>query len=94
MVYYVFMETLAKADIFFFVTAIAVVAISILIIAICVYILRILADTKNITSKVRKESDEILADVGAVRRIVERQGKRVGGIFGTRKKSSSRKKGE
>lgn len=65
-----------KADIFFFVTAIAVVAVTIFIMAICIYVLRILADAKHITKTVRTESDEILSDVGAVRRMVERQGKR------------------
>ena len=88
------METLVKADIFFFVTAIAVVVISIFILVICTYVLRILADTKHITKSVRKESDDILADVGAVRRIVERHGRHLGGILGGGKKRPSRKNKE
>lgn len=70
------MEEFAKADIFFFVTAIAVVAVTVFVMAICIYVLRILSDAKHITKTVRKESDEIVSDVGAVRRMVERQGKR------------------
>lgn len=76
------MEELVKADTFFFITAIAVITVSIFILVICIYVVRILSDTKHITSTVRKESDTILADVGAVRRVVERQGKRVGSVFG------------
>ncbi len=86
------MESLVKADIFFFVTAIAVVAVSAFVLAICIYVLRILSDTKHITSTVRKESDDILADVGAVRRMAERQGKRAGSFLGgITKKRAARK---
>ena len=86
------MESFVKADVFFFVTAIAVVAVSVFIMVICIYVVRILADAKHIAGAVRKESDEVLADVSAVRHIVERQGKRIGRVFDVApKKRVSRK---
>ena len=91
MVYWKAMEDLAKADIFFFVTAIAVVAVTVVASVIGLYIVRILSDTKHITRNVREESDEILADVGAVRRFTERQGKRVGFVLGDKKKSGKKR---
>ncbi|TSC62187.1 MAG: hypothetical protein G01um101448_234 [Parcubacteria group bacterium Gr01-1014_48] len=84
------MEEFVKADIFFFVTAIAVVAVTVFVMAICVYVLRILSDAKHITGTVRKESDEIISDVGAVRRIVERGGKRLAGVVGSPKKRAKK----
>ena len=85
------MEDLAKADVFFFVTAIAIVAVTVVALVIGMYIVRILSDTKYITRNVRKESDEILADVGAVRRLAERQGKRLGFVLGGKKKSGKKR---
>ncbi len=63
--YYVIliMDTLIHADIFFFITSIAIVICGVFIVIIAVYAIKILADIKEITSLVKKESLEIVDDV-------------------------------
>ena len=52
-----------KADIFFFVTTIAVVLISILIIVGLIYVVIILAKSKKIIEMVKDESQEVIQDI-------------------------------
>ncbi len=48
------METIAKADVFFFVTTISVVVLTILLITALFYIIKILKDFKEISGVVKK----------------------------------------
>ncbi len=68
------MDTLIHADIFFFVTTVAVIAFAIVSIIILVYVIIILNDIRYISGKVRKESDVILEDVHELRANVRAQG--------------------
>ncbi|MBA3733002.1 hypothetical protein H0W91_01350 [Patescibacteria group bacterium] len=52
-----------KADIFFVVTTVAVVVISIGIIIALVYTIRILRDIKNLSEKAKSEGERILQEV-------------------------------
>ncbi|MBX4197880.1 hypothetical protein KW782_00930 [Candidatus Parcubacteria bacterium] len=68
------METLIHADIFFFITTIAVVLISIGIIVAIVYIIKILRTVSHVSDKVKEESEEILLDLKHLRGNVKSQG--------------------
>tara|TARA_Y100001958_G_C21078570_1_gene435665 strand:+ start:599 stop:886 length:288 start_codon:yes stop_codon:yes gene_type:complete len=68
------METLLKADIFFFVTTIVVIVLSIVIAVALVYVVRILRDILHVTRNVRDESDKIVADVDEFRSDMKKQG--------------------
>lgn len=64
------METIAKSDIFFFITSLAVIITTLLILVIGLYVIRILRDVreivehlKSIGGKVEEEFEEIYADL-------------------------------
>lgn len=76
------MEKFIQANIFFFVTTIAVVVLSVFFMIVMAYLIRILRDAQHISQRVRKESDEVIDDVDAVRRVVNGGGKKLGGFFG------------
>lgn len=68
------MNTLIHADIFFFVTTIAVVLIASLFIVVIIYIVRILSDFRYISGVVRKETDLLAEDIEEIRDEVKRKG--------------------
>ena len=84
------MTTLIHADIFFFVTTIAVVILTILFSVIAWYALHILRDIKHISEKARIASDDfeegLKTLVSTITRFVFRK------IFGSSSTKSSRKK--
>lgn len=64
------METIAKSDIFFFITSIAVIITTLIILVIGLYIIRILRDVraivqhlKEIGGKMEDEFEEMYADL-------------------------------
>jgi len=57
------MQTLIHADIFFFVTTIVIVLVAIVLIVILIYIVIIMADIREISRFVRKETGEIAEDM-------------------------------
>jgi len=57
------MDTLIHADIFFFVSTIALIFISLGIIVALIYIIKILRNVSDVSSKVKDESTEILSDI-------------------------------
>ena len=71
------METLMKADIFFFVTTIAVIAVTIGLMVALTYIIKILRNASHISDKVKEESDEIISDIKSLRGNVKAQGFKV-----------------
>lgn len=71
------METLLKADIFFFITAISVIILTILLIASFYYILRILKNTKEVTDKVKKGSDVLAEDLSELRQNIKEEGAKI-----------------
>lgn len=58
---------LLKSDIFFVVTSISVVAVTLLICVALVHLIGILRDARKLSSKARLEGEAILEDVGAIR---------------------------
>jgi len=79
------MITLIHADIFFFVTAIFVVLLTIFLAVAGTYLVLILRDMKEISKKVKTEGGEIIEDVKKVREKIEEEGAglaAIGRMFG------------
>lgn len=68
------MQDIMKADIFFFVTTIAVVVLSLLVIAVLVYVILILRDVKNISTRVKEEGRLLSDDLAQLRVNVRTEG--------------------
>ncbi|MEK7510424.1 MAG: hypothetical protein AAB567_02630 [Patescibacteria group bacterium] len=71
------MDILLQADIFFFVSTIAVIAIAIFLVAMCMYVLKILGDIRYIIGRLRKEGDFIIEDIEGLREFLKKEGKKV-----------------
>lgn len=90
------MDTLIHADIFFFVTTIAVVLIAALFIVVILYAVRILNDMRYISGVVRRETDLLAEDFEEAREKIKREGLFSGlaglitGLFMARKRSSTK----
>ena len=78
------MSDILHANIFFFITSVAVVALAIMWVIILWYVIAILREVKVIVARVRKASEDIEHDFQALRASVKASGERVrsfGGIF-------------
>ena len=67
-------ESLIHADIFFFISTIALTIINIGIIIVLIYIIRILKTAHDITEKIKIESTEILEDIKKLRLTLRNEG--------------------
>ncbi len=63
-----YMETLVKADIFFFVATICLIIITAILAVGCYYLVQVLNKLNRISTKVQEESDNFINDVAAVRK--------------------------
>ena len=61
------MDTLLKADIFFFVTALAVVVIAAILAVVLVYLIRILRDVKSVSGRVKEQAELVSEDISDLR---------------------------
>ncbi len=93
------MDTLIHADIFFFVTTIAVVVVTIALTVLIVYLVKVFRNVRRITDVVREETILLRRDIGDLRNEIRARGTRATGafdwierFFGGNKKSRSRKK--
>lgn len=68
------MESIIKADIFFFITGIAIVIFIIGMIIAMFYIIRILNDMKRISKTILKESDKFANDIDSLRETIKSEG--------------------
>jgi hypothetical protein len=68
------MQSLIHADIFFFVSTIALVVLTIGGVIILVYIIKIIRDVSHVSGRVKEESDEILNDVKTLRGNIKSEG--------------------
>ena len=68
------MESIIEADIFFFITGMAVVIFTIGMIIAMVYAIRILNDMKRISKIMLKESDKFASDIDSLREAVKSEG--------------------
>ena len=71
------METLMKADIFFFVTTVAVIAVAICLVYALYHVIRILRNVDEISSDVRAESELVREDIHELRSNIRKDGARV-----------------
>jgi heme exporter protein D len=89
------METFLKADIFFVITAVAVVVLSVLVGVAVVYLIRILKNVREISDTAKREADLLAADIDDLRTGVKTKGNRLKSLFkfGAKMKSRQNKKG-
>lgn len=71
------METIIQADIFFFITSVAVIIFTICAIIVMIYVTRILRDMKHISKKVSEEGDKIIGDVEYLRETAKAEGMKI-----------------
>ena len=71
------MDSIIKSEIFFFITSIAVIALSVGAAAVLVYAIRILRNADHIAKLVRDESDLIAKDVSSLRESAEKEGVKI-----------------
>lgn len=75
------METLIHADVFFFVTTIAVVLVAATFTTALIYLILILKDVKSILGGARDEIREVIAAVGHFRENIRENGLSLGQIL-------------
>lgn len=88
------MNEIAKADMFFVITTIAVIVVSVVFVIALVYVIRILRDFKQVTGKVKEEGERISKDLADLHTAVREQGARVAqavSSFGSKKKRAAKK---
>ena len=71
------METLMKADIFFFITTVAVIAVTICLVYAGYYLIRILRNVEEISEEVKQESQLMREDLGDLRTNIRAEGMKV-----------------
>jgi len=76
------MDTLIKADIFFFITSIAVIIATIIGAFILFYILKIARIVSQITELIKEESENMIEDIARMRENVKTQTEKFGGFMG------------
>ena len=93
------METLIHADIFFFVTTIAVIVITIALTVLIIYLVKVFRSVRKIADMVSDETVLVRKDIADLRSEVRERGARAVGMFdwvdrffGGNKKSRSKKK--
>ena len=75
------MDSFIKADIFFFVTTIAVALVSLVFTVALFYIIGILKDIKYISRKAKEEADLLSADIDDLREHVRDRGATMASTF-------------
>lgn len=68
------MDPFYKQDIFFFITTIAVVLLSLILIVVGIFVIKILNDIRYISKKARAEADLISDDLRDLRQEVKMEG--------------------
>ncbi len=79
------MRTLIHANIFFFITSIFVIVLTLILGIAGAYVILILRDMKEISKKVKTESEEIIEDVKELREKIREEGvglRNIGRLFG------------
>lgn len=76
------MTEILQTNIFFFITSVAVVAVTILIGVILFYVVMILKDVKDVSERVKKGVGIVGKDLATLRRGVKKSGTKAQGIVG------------
>ncbi len=61
------MDSLIKADIFFFISSIALVILTVLGIVVLAFVIKILRDIAHVAATARREVEELVEDLGEMR---------------------------
>ena len=94
------MGTLIQADIFFFITGIFVIFLTVGFGVALVYIIPILKDMRHLSALAREEGDKLAQDIDELRSAVKEEGMKAKSILGyflalfTRRKKIGRRKKE
>lgn len=75
------MEAVAKSEIFFFITSICIVLVTLVILVSGVYLVKIAADIKIITKRVKEETTEVMDDLKSARESLKDKGRSLGSIL-------------
>ncbi len=76
------MTDFLKMDIFFVVTTVAVLVISLLLVFVLIRVLRILKSVENISNLVGEEGEKLREDIAQVRESVKTEGVRIKHLIG------------
>lgn len=91
-----YMDTLIHADIFFFVTTIAVVVVAAVFTVALFYLVAVLRQVRDIASEIKEEAKLMRADIGDARTRIKTEGFRLKHLFdffsqvGARKEAKKR----
>jgi uncharacterized membrane protein len=90
------MDTIAKSDIFFFVTTISVILLKIWGIIIIVYIFKIVSNVKDASDRLKSQAKKVSEDIDELResgyKDIMNRIKRIGSIFKKQNKKNHEKK--
>ena len=75
------MTEILHADIFFFITSVAVIIISLLVSVLLYFAILIARDVSAVTAKIRQASDELEQDFESVRASIKNEGVRIKTFF-------------
>lgn len=67
-------NSLIQANIFFFITSVAVVLVTLLVIVLLMYLVLILKDFRGVSRKVKEETDLIALDINEARAHIRKEG--------------------
>ena len=67
------METLVKADVFFFITTIVVLILGVTLFVAAIYLIKVLRKVKIITDRVEEEAGEIINDAHKLRENIKKE---------------------
>ena len=93
------MNDILQANIFFFITAVAVILVTLALIVLLIFIVAIVRDIRKISSRAQKEVDLIANDLDSARAGIKDESKKIlsvwkvfGSMFSSEKKSEKSKK--
>ncbi len=74
------MTELAKSDIFFIITSISVISLTVIISIVLIYFFSIMKKVKAIVNKVKEESDSAIEDIRELRAKLKADGSAIRGV--------------
>ncbi len=75
------MDTLIQADIFFFITSIAVILVTLLCIVLLAYGVKIARTISSIATTIKEESENVIEDIAELRGKVKEEGVKVSAFW-------------
>lgn len=87
------MDTLIHADIFFFITSIAVILVTSALVVVLIYLIQILKDFKQVSHRVKEETGLLSQDLAQLRSEIRKEGMKLKHFADFFSRITSRKKG-